>query len=116
MVRAMADLFDDQPLVLTDRLLNTIYFSPAAEELFRDRGEAIVNRALFSILGLDDRNHIPPRMVEALSGKAGPWKAVMNLPGRPAPWVCEASCVRDGEMLLCGVVRLRESAVARGTT
>lgn len=106
-------LFEDQPLFLTDRLANTIYFNGPAEGLFAERGEAIVNRAVFSLLGMGDHTAHPPALVEALEGNGPPWKAVAQLPLEPpCICVCEASAIRDADTHLCGMVRLRPMPIS----
>jgi hypothetical protein len=109
MAHALAQAFSQQPLILTDRLANTVYFTPSAEALFHDRGEAIVNRLLFSLLGYGERTCIPTGLKEALLGEARPWRGVVHLgtgTDDPHTRVAEASAVMNGERFVCGVLRL----------
>lgn len=112
MIQGALDLFADQPLILTDRLANSIYFNPGAEALFAERGEALVNRVLFSLLGLGERSTVPPRLVEALDGSGAPWKGVVQPPdvNGECAMLCEVSAIGQGEAFLCGMVRLRPLA------
>ncbi|MEQ8821062.1 MAG: hypothetical protein RLY93_12535 [Sumerlaeia bacterium] len=117
MASSLAELMAAEPLILTDRLTNSIYFNPPAEALFGATGEELVNRVTFSLLGMDGgAQPPPPAMVAALLGEAGPWKALLHLPaeGGARTVICEASAVKDrtGE-LICGVIRLSPKEVAR---
>jgi hypothetical protein len=101
--------FPDQALVLTDKLTNSVWFSPAAEELLGDRALALVNRVAFSLLGFDDRERQPTRLVDALLGEAEPWRGVVHLPcetGKRLAFV-EASAIRKADELVCGIIRLK---------
>lgn len=107
MVAETADLFASVPLVLTDALTNSVWFNDEAERLFRDRAEAIVNRAAWSLLGFGFAAAAPDRLTAALLGQSGPWKGMVRPSGDPAarPEFCEASSLcRDGR-LVCGILR-----------
>lgn len=108
LVRQAVQLFESVPLVLTDELTNSIYFNAPAERLFGDSGEALVNRAGYSLLGYDDGGHAPEGLAEALLGKSGPFRTVVRLPGaggQTQPVFVEASAIMHGPRHLCGVVR-----------
>jgi hypothetical protein len=106
LVAQLADLFAAEPVVLTDRLANAVYFSEAAESLLGDAGAAIVNRTAFSLLGIDDGRPVPEGLPAALLGSRPPWKALVRLPGSGASRWCEASSVQcDGEFV-CGLLRI----------
>lgn len=104
-VRRIVDLFDDSPLVLTDRLTNSVYFNAAGEALFSDRGESIVNRAAYSLLGFEAETAIPAALSRALLGEGDAWKGAVHPEGHDAKMLCEASAVRRDDRLLCGVIR-----------
>jgi hypothetical protein len=103
-------LFEGEPVVLVDRLLNSVHFNAAAEGLFAARGEAIVNRSAFSLLGLGEREQAPESLVAALLGEGAPWRGGVRAIGEDAggaPAFCEATAiVRDGHHV-AGVLRLR---------
>ena len=101
LVGQTVDLFASVPLVLTDQLSNSVWFNGAAESLFGDRAEAIVNRAAWSLLGFGFAAAAPDRLMDALLGGGGPWKGMVRPEGNPAarPEFCEASAlVRDGRI------------------
>ncbi|MDX2177225.1 MAG: hypothetical protein SF028_12230 [Candidatus Sumerlaeia bacterium] len=104
LARGAADLFADAPLVLTDRLANSVFLSPAAERLLGDRAPALVNRACYSLLGFDSGERPPDALATALLGEREPWKAMVLLAGRGCH--VEASAIRRGARLVCGVLRL----------
>lgn len=108
-VRALVDGFPDAALILSDKLANTLYFSPAAEALFGDRAEAIVNRLTLSLLGFGERDRVPQSLLAALLGESGPWEGIVHLQTAAGPRQAFASISairrRDGS-LLAGVVRI----------
>jgi hypothetical protein len=107
LVGQTTELFAAVPLVLTDRLSNSVWFNAPAEALFRDRAEAIVNRAAWSLLGFGFAAAAPDRLMAALLGEGPPWKGMVRPEGNPAarPEFCEASAlVREGR-LVCGILR-----------
>ncbi len=98
------DLFESTPLLLTDRLTNSVFFNDPAEALYGEAAEAIVNRAAWSLLGFDFSSAAPTALEAALLGSGDPWKGIVRLPDG-APRFCEASAVvRDGR-LVCGMIR-----------
>ena len=110
----LAQAFDAGPLLLTDKLTNTIFVNEAAEALYGERAEAIVNRVAASLLGFGEKANHPDRLVAALLGEAAPWKGAVRVEavaGARLVYV-EASAVRRGEQLVCGVVRLVPQAEA----
>jgi len=104
----MAALFDASPLILTDRLANSLYLNAAAEELFGERAEALVNRLSFSLLGFGNREKVPGGLEEALLGRGAPWRGVVQVQAADGPLArfAEASAIRRGDLLVCGVIRL----------
>lgn len=93
------------PLVLTDKLTNSVYFNAPAEELFCDSGEAIVNRAAFSLLGFGSHEKMPPGLPKALLGECDPWRGIVHPDGGSGPIFCEASTARRQGRFLCGILR-----------
>lgn len=114
LARQLSELFVDVPLVLTDRLTNSIYLNAAAEEMLGQRAEAVVNRAAYSLLGFGVAESAPPALTEALLGRADSWRSVVRLfaddPMGQA--VCEASAVSRGGDFVCGVLRFTPVAIA----
>lgn len=102
------EAFAHRPLLLTDRLCNSIYINPAAEDLFAARAEEIVNRLAFSLMGYSHLVRTPPRMTEALLAQGDPWRGVVPLEqGPPIGWhFAEVSCISMDGTLVCGVVIL----------
>ncbi|MDK2971308.1 MAG: hypothetical protein PWP23_1063 [Candidatus Sumerlaeota bacterium] len=112
-VRQVVDLFSASPLFLTDSLTNTVYFSPMAEELLGEQGEAIVNRAACSLLGFGRGTPVPPALNAALLGEGPAWKALVRLENGCSV-ACEASAIRGPNGLICGMVRLFEPVESGG--
>ena len=110
----LVELFVDVPVVLTDRLTNSIYLNEAAERLLGQRAEAVVNRAAFSLLGFGSGESTPQGLVDALLGQAPSWRSVVRLFADESLGhaVCEASAVCRGEHHVCGVLRFTPVAVA----
>lgn len=108
LARQLVVLFADVPLVLTDRLTNSIYLNEAAEALLDQRAEAVVNRAAYSLLGYGASEAAPPALADALLGAGQPWRSVVRVyaDDELGQAVCEASAVRRGEEFVCGVLRL----------
>ncbi|MEO8377899.1 MAG: hypothetical protein ABI579_09540 [Candidatus Sumerlaeota bacterium] len=104
------DAFAGHPLVLTDKLANTIFFNAEAEALYADRGEAIVNRLSFSLLGYGGKkDKVPSGLTPALLGEGVPWRGIVNLSESETPKLhfVEASAIRAPGRLLCGVIRFK---------
>jgi hypothetical protein len=76
---ATAEGFAFFPIILTDRLANAVFINEAAESIFRDRAEALVNRTTLSLSGIR-KGGLPPRGIDA--GAAGE--------ERPVAWSCDA--------------------------
>lgn len=114
LAKQLADAFAAVPLMLTDKLTNTIFVNEAAEALYGERAEAIINRVAASLLGFGEKANHPDRLVAALLGEAAPWKGAVRVDAVPAPRLVyvEASAVRRGDRLVCGVVRLVPQAEA----
>jgi hypothetical protein len=108
-ILALADAFADHPLLLTDKLANTVYMTNPVETLFGDRNEALINRLALSLLGFGERDRVAPGLVEALTGEAGPWRGIVQAQtaAGPLPIFAEVSAAKrpDGR-LLCGIIRL----------
>ena len=102
------EAFAERPMLLTDKLCNTIYINDAAETLFAARAEEIVNRLAFSLMGYSHLMRTPPRMTEALLAQGDPWRGVVPLePGPPIGWhFAEVSSITIDGALVCGVVIL----------
>lgn len=100
-------MFVDTPVVLTDKLTNSLWFSDPAEELFGERAEALVNRVAFSLLGFEDREKQPTRLVDALLGEADPWRGVVHLqvPGGTRLTFVEASAISRDGTFIAGILR-----------
>lgn len=103
-VRDVVELFVAEPIILTDHLTNSVYFSAPAEALFGDRAEAIVNRTAASLLGFGRTGPVPPALTAALLGEALPWKALVRLDGGQDV-ACEASALHRDQHLVCGLLR-----------
>lgn len=109
--RLLADLlalFPSDPVVLTDRLTNSVYFSPAAEALFAAEGDAITNRVAASLLGFGARESAPKALDAALLGESAPWRAAVEPFGEGPVGtrvVCEASAVRGPRGFVAGLLR-----------
>ncbi|MCC6545963.1 hypothetical protein IT570_02255 [Candidatus Sumerlaeota bacterium] len=110
-IRQFLDAFAGHPVMLTDKLANTVFFTPEAEELLADRGEAIVNRLSFSLMGFGSKDRVPPGLTAALLGESVPWRGVVNLSSDDSPRLrfAEASAIRSPGRFLCGVVRFSAS-------
>lgn len=108
LARQLADLFVEAPLVLTDRLTNSIYLNTAAEDLLGQRAAAIVNRAAYSLLGFGAAESAPATLADALLGRADSWRSVVHLfaDDELGQAVCEASAIMRGGQFVCGVLRL----------
>lgn len=109
LVTGVLDLFRQRPLVLTDRLTNSIYLNPPAEELFGLDGESIVNRAAYSLLGFGESDKLPLPVADALLGDTDAWRSLVTPPGGH-PVFCEASCVRIGDAFVAGLLRFEPRA------
>lgn len=99
--------FSHLPVVLTDRLTNSIWLSGPAEELLGERAEALVNRVSYSLLGFGEREKQPQGVVDALLGTDRPWKGALHLPsgdGSRLSFVEASAIVREGQFV-CGVLR-----------
>lgn len=111
LAEALVPMFESYALVLTDRLANTVYLNPRAEALFGDRAGALVNRLSFSLLGYGERDAVPEALTNALLGEGAPWRGVALIHGADGPpHFVEASAVRRGGRLVCGVLRLSPRA------
>lgn len=53
-------------IVVIDRLGNSVFFNEAAESLWQDRAEALLNRSAISLLGLDSDHGSAGRFARAL--------------------------------------------------
>jgi hypothetical protein len=107
---ATAEGFAFFPIILTDRLANAVFINEAAESIFRDRAEALVNRTTLSLLGFEKADCLPEGLTLALQAKSGPWRGVvmLDVAGGAERRYIEASAVhRDGE-LICGILRIAE--------
>jgi len=105
------DLFDDTALVLTDALTNSVYLNEAAAGLLRERGEALVNRAAYSLLGFGTSEKLPAPLESALLAQGPPWRGIVRLgtvehPDSPTTAFCEASAINRRGSLVCGILRL----------
>ncbi len=107
LVEQMTEFLADVPMILTDRLANSVFFNPAAERLFDQDGEAIVNRAAFSLLGFGTTGKTPPGLTEALLGKKAPWRGAVQIEStdKQPPVFCEASAIMRDNCFICGVLR-----------
>ncbi len=108
LLKQTIELFSTVPLVLTDGITNSVYFNDAAERLYGEEAEAIVNRAAWSLLGFDFSSSAPAGLEGALLGTADPWKGVVRVAGG-ATRFCEASAIRRGEQLVAGLIRFTGS-------
>ena len=108
LARQLVVLFADVPLVLTDRLTNSIYLNEAAEALLGQRAEAVVNRAAYSLLGYGASEAAPAALADALLGRGESWRSVVRVyaDDELGQAVCEASAVQRGGVFVCGVLRL----------
>ncbi len=115
LVSAAVETFGAVPLILTDKLTNSVFLNAPAEVAFEERAEALVNRVAYSLLGFGKREHAPAGLAVALLGEAGPWRGVVEVP-TPTGWsrrVAEASAIVQGERFICGLVRLSGDEVKR---
>lgn len=115
LVSAALETFASVPLIVTDKLTNSVYLNPAAEEVCGERAEALVNRVMYSLLGFGKREHAPSGLAVALLGEAGPWRGVVEVPTATG-WsrrVAEASAVVRNGRFVCGLVRLSPDEVRR---
>lgn len=107
LVQDLIAVFSSTPLVITDKLTNSLWLSDSAESLLGERAEALVNRVSYSLLGFEDREKQPARLVDALLGEGDPWRGVVHLPtatGTRLVFV-EASAVSREGRFVCGVLR-----------
>jgi PAS domain-containing protein len=104
-------LFPSEPVLLTDRLTNTVYLNPEAERLLGERGEGLVNRVAFSLLGIEKGGRQAAAVADALLGKGHAWRGVVYPEGREdrKPVFCEASAIKRAGRLVCGILRLGAS-------
>lgn len=115
MIRQVLDLFESDPVILTDVLTNSIFFNPLAEELFGEAGEALVNRATYSLLGFEQFNGVPKALADALLGEADCWRGYVRLPHTgDAVYYCEASAIKTSNKHLAGVIRFDSNKVVSG--
>lgn len=105
-VEEFLEAFATFPIVLTDRLANTVYFNARAEVLFGERAEEIVNRLSFSLLGYGRKDQAPGGLTEALLGDAGPWRGIAEV--AEVRLFIEASAMRRDGRFLCGVIRFSQ--------
>ncbi len=115
LVSQTVELFHDTPLILTDRLTNSVFVNEAAATLFGDRGEALVNRTAYSLLGFGASEKLPEPLEHALLGDSPPWRGIVRISrvdgGALMPQAfCEASAVSRAGNLVCGILRLTPSA------
>ena len=111
LARQLAEAFDEFPIILTDRLANSVYLSPPAEAIFGDRAEALVNRLALSLLGYGHKERVPPGLLEALLGEGKPWRGVVAIKGSselPRLHFVEASAVVCDGRLVTGLLRIGE--------
>jgi hypothetical protein len=111
LVLQTVELFHNAALILTDGLTNSVFVSKAAEGLFGERGEALVNRAAYSLLGFGTSEKLPAPMESALLAQGPPWRGIVRLgmvenPDNPATAFCEASAIIRRDKLVCGILRL----------
>ncbi len=109
------ELFHDAALILTDGLANSVFVNEEAAGLFRERGEALVNRAAYSLLGFGTSEKLPAPLESALLAQGPPWRGIVRLgtvehPGNPTTALCEASAINRRGTLVCGILRLTPSA------
>ncbi len=102
------EVLSGEALIVTDRLTNAVFINEAAESILGDRAESLVNRTTLSLLGYAKPEGLPQGLVNALLAQTGPWRGVANLDaaGGAVPCVVEASAVRRGDRLVCGVLRI----------
>ena len=104
------------PLVVIDRLGNTVFFNDAAERLWGERAEALVNRAIVSLLGLDRRRNLADEWGRLLETGKG-WEGIARIPRVQPPekaslrrWVCMRVIRQEKEgkqHVLGGIVSLQ---------
>lgn len=112
MIRQVLDLFENDPVILTDILTNSVFFNDHAELLFGESGEALVNRATYSLLGFENFTGVPSSLAEALLGKADCWRGYVKLPNKGGDvFYCEASALKTSEKHLAGVLRFDSTKV-----
>ncbi|MBI1291620.1 hypothetical protein GC173_10310 [bacterium] len=109
LVSGLLQAFPEQALILTDRLVNSVYLSDAAERAFGERAEALVNRLGLSLLGFGEKDRIPAGLVEALDGSSSGWEGIVQLQavGGPLAAFVQASAIRSRSgSLIAGVIRI----------
>ncbi|MGF1574212.1 MAG: PAS domain-containing protein [Sumerlaeia bacterium] len=112
MIRQVLDLFEQDPVILTDVLTNSVYFNEHAEGLFGESGEALVNRATYSLLGFENHTGVPSTLADALLGKAEAWRGYVKLPGKNGSvFYCEASALKTSDKHIAGVIRFDANKV-----
>lgn len=101
------DALARDPLIVTDRLTNAVYFNEAAEAAFGDRAESLVNRTTLSLLGYSRAEGLPQGLIDALLARCGPWRGMAAIDAAPGsgPRLVEASAVQRGGRLVCGLLR-----------
>lgn len=106
MIEQVLDLFGGDPVLLTDELTNSVFFNEKAEKLYHESGDAIVNRAAYSLLGFESFEGVPQSLVDALMGKRDAWRGFVKVPGQKCTvCFCEASALVREEELICGLIR-----------
>jgi len=114
LVAQTVDLFHDSPLILTDRLTNSVFVNEQAAALLGDRGEALVNRTAYSLMGFGMADQLPQPLEQALMGDGPPWRGIVRLSdvesGKAVSHAfCEASAIHRNGSLVCGILRLTPS-------
>lgn len=107
LARLTADAWQPFPIILTDRLANSVYLNAPAEAVLAAPAEALLNRAAVSLLGFHDCAS-PAGLHEALLGEGPPWRGAAVLDGR-APgsrFFVEASAVVRASSFVCGIIRI----------
>ncbi|MDX1972000.1 MAG: hypothetical protein SFY68_05650 [Candidatus Sumerlaeia bacterium] len=113
MIHQVLELFEEDAVILTDVLTNSIFFNTKAEELFGMRGEELVNRTTYSLLGFENFKGVPKSLADALLGEGDCWRGLVKLgeevrskfePG--TLFYCEASALRTSGEFIVGVLRL----------
>ncbi len=107
------------PVVVADAIGNVVFLNDAAERLWGERADAMLNRALVSLLGLDARREIADALGRAFD-EGRDWSSAVRIPCQGARKRRAASIQfvfrtarRGAPRILAAVVTLQSAAAHR---
>ncbi|CAN5200571.1 hypothetical protein BH09SUM1_BH09SUM1_24530 [soil metagenome] len=114
LVEDLVAAFSAVPVILTDKLTNSVFLNEEAELLFGDDAASLVNRLGLSLLGFGHKDRIPAALTAALLGEGLPWRGMINLgtPDLPRLVFAEASAIARPGHFVAGVIRFSPAPVS----